>query len=141
MGEMKRRMERMVEESEHFDMLAMKKMEMEHRYYFKVAGAVIQFCPLGKYTDNMERFMQHMDEKWKPGKVEHCDMADMTTISANRNPQDVAQDIANLPKKEQVEMFFGGMKDSVCGGLMTYLQQLEAWTVQFPRFEDMLSMM
>jgi len=57
------------------------------------------------------------------------------------DPMVLAQMLADLSPREQIEMFFSGMKDSVCAGLIQYLSQVKAWTRRYPDFGRMMMRM
>merc|ERR1711963_1104858 len=119
----------------------LQKMKMEHAYYFKVATHMMRFCPMD-YETKMEvtRFFAHGNTNWSEGSANECDMDDMSVPNVDLSSGDaalVAQQIISLNKQEQVKVFFGGLKDSVCMGLRGYLTQVKAWAAQYPDFSNM----
>lgn len=130
------------EEIEHYDTLTAIKKEMHHSYMFIVSSKMLQFCTLSEeYSMEVSRLIMHGDESWAPEKEDKCNITDMSEpmpMDKNNDPVQVAQIMGGMNETEQVTMFFSGMKDAVCAGLVGYLDQIKAWERQYPNFAMMI---
>lgn len=127
------------EMSENIDCMYRKKEELKKMYMYGVAASMFQYCDTGIHTDELKRFFMFGEKRWGPGPEDSCNIGDMgPKITDSGNPVAVAQQIANLSPVEMTKVFFGGLKDSVCEGLLTYLAQLEQWTEDYPKFNTII---
>jgi len=129
-------------EIEHYDKLTLAKMEMAHAYKFGVSCKMFAFCELtDDQKKDMRRLISHGDAICEPTEDECPDDAapgNGTPLDGTLDPVQVANAIDDLEKEEQIKLFFGGMKDAVCKGLIAYLDQVKAWEVQYPNFSTLI---
>jgi len=137
------KMKSFMAETEHVhDHLA----EIKHHYMYMVTSEVIKFCPMEDMESDVMRIMIHGSNKWSPGRADQCNVEDMSKVN-NINGQgqmtaaQVAEQIANLSQKQQVEVFFSGAKDAVCAGLKAYVTQVKEWEDKFPNLKRMMGIM
>lgn len=123
-----------LQQMEDYDRMTYRKQEMQHDYTYLVTSRMIQFCPLGEYKADVELFFGHGDESWTSLAEDKCNIEDMSKMNKAEDPMVLAQMLADMSPREQIEMFFSGMKDSVCTGLIQYLNQVKAWTRRYPDF-------
>lgn len=138
---MKEQFHEIVEMQEHMDKLSYHLMEMKHGFYFMVTSEMIKLCPLGERREEVRMLMMHGDSHWEPGKEENCDNEDMERVDENASALEVAQQLAGKSEVDKLEAFFGGLKDSVCGSLIAYMDKLEVDMQQNPNLRNWLTMM
>merc|ERR1712055_225887 len=108
--------------------------EMKHKYMFAVTMEFLDFCECADFTDDLERYFMHGDEKYDGD--EDWDLTDLNGIDAT-NAQAVAQAIANEPRAVQIKAFFGGLATALCASGKAYVEQVKSWEKTY-KFLDRL---
>merc|ERR1712141_845653 len=109
-----------------FDSLLDKFAEMKHHYMFAVTMEFLKFCKCSDFTDDLQRYFMHGDQKYHGG--EDWDIDDLEGIDTT-NAVAVAQALANRPRVEQVKAFYGGLAESMCLAGRAYIEQVRSWEV------------
>lgn len=117
-----------------FDSLLDKFAEMKHYYMFAVTMEFLKFCKCSDFTEDLQRYFMHGDQKYEAGH--DWDLDDLEGIDST-NAVEVARAIANLPRQEQIKSFFGGLASSLCLSARAYVEQVRTWEVRY-KFLDTL---
>jgi len=116
-----------LEMQHEFDGLAYAMMEMKHKYMYMVTMEFLKFCKCSDWSNELARYFQHDGLDYNTDEYE---LDDLQGVDSD-NPTEVARAIANLPKEDQIKIFFGGLATSMCAGGKVYVDQVMAWEKEF----------
>ena len=82
------------------------------------------------YTAHLQRYLIYGDETYQPGSSDAFSLDELQGVNIT-NVDAVAQRMASLSQAEQVKLFFGGIIESMCGGVKSYVDQVKVWESQY----------
>ncbi|KAL8622833.1 hypothetical protein ACOMHN_026954 [Nucella lapillus] len=83
------------------------------------------------YTIHLQKYLIHGEHSYNPGTNEIFNLEEEFKGVDTTNVDAVALRLVNLGQAEQVKALFGGLIDSMCTGVKTYIDQVQAWEAQY----------
>merc|ERR1712121_12856 len=117
-------------QAEEFDGNMDKYMEMKIKYMFSLTMDYLKFCRCSDYASHLQRYLYNDGQTFEPGVSEAFDLSDLEGVDVT-SVDAVAQRMATLSQKEQVNLYFGGIIYSMCDAVRLYVEQVRAWETQY----------
>jgi len=117
-------------QADQFDGLMDKYGEMKIHYMFSLTMDFLKFCRCSDYTGHLQRYLIHSGQTYEPGMTDAFNLDQLEGIDTS-NVDAVAQRLALLGEGDQIKAFFGGVINSMCDSVKSYVNQVEAWETQY----------
>merc|ERR1712117_262821 len=97
-----------LKQTEEYDGAIEKYTEMKVKYMFSLTMDFLKFCKCSDNTGDLQRYLRYGELTYVPGMSEAYDLSELDGIDIN-NEEAVAQRMATLSDKDQIQLFFTGM--------------------------------
>nr|KAG5698979.1 hypothetical protein BaRGS_033492 [Batillaria attramentaria] len=117
-------------QADEFDGMIERSFEMKVHYMFSLTMEFLKFCRCADDTAHLQRYLIHDGMTYEPGVNDAFNLDDLEGV----DPTDVdavAARMATLSQEAQIKLFFGGIIDSMCGSVKTYVAQVRTWENQY----------
>jgi len=119
-----------LKQTEEYDGAMEKYTEMKVKYMFSLTMDFLKFCKCSDNTGDLQRYLRYGELTYVPGMSEAYDLSELDGIDIN-NEEAVAQRMATLSDKDQIQLFFTGMIMTTCDAVKGYIGQLKQWEQQY----------
>merc|ERR1712141_43395 len=110
--------------ADEFDSSMSKYTDMKVKYMFALTMDYLKFCKCSDDTAHLQKYLMYGSMTYEPGMGEAYSLDQLEGIDIN-NEEAVAQRMATLSDKDNIQLYFTGMIMTTCDAVKQYIETLK----------------
>merc|ERR1712141_804907 len=110
--------------ADEFDSSMSKYTDMKVKYMFALTMDYLKFCKCSDDTAHLQKYLMYGGMTYEPGMGEAYSLDQLEGIDIN-NEEAVAQRLATLSDKDNIQLYFTGMIMTTCDAVKQYIETLK----------------
>jgi len=110
--------------ADEFDSSMSKYTEMKVKYMFTLTMDYLKFCKCSDDTAHLQKYLMHDGQTYEPGMGDAFSLDELEGVDIN-DEEAVAQRMASLSDKDNIQLYFTGMVMTTCDAVKQFIATLK----------------